>query len=210
MIYPINISPASLASLQLILDICPHCGVAAPVLTSVYNFPTTSHRQAKIKYWRIYACTSCGNVVPAWAHAEAGRLEGYFPRSQAISADIPQRPRAYLAQCKASLHAPSGAVMLAASAIDAMLKHHGLEKDSLAARLTSAAQSHLITSEMADWGHDVRLDANDERHADKDASLPTEEDAKRCFEFATALAEFLFVLPARVRRGRAAQGASGS
>jgi hypothetical protein len=51
----------------------------------------------------------------------------------------------------------------------------------------------------------VRLDANDERHADENADLPTEVDAKRCIDFTKALAEFLFILPDRIAKGRAAK-----
>ena len=54
---------------------------------------------------------------------------------------------------------------------------------------------------MGTWAHHIRLDANDQRHADEDASLPSTADAQRAIEFAKALAEFLFVLPARVQRG---------
>jgi hypothetical protein len=53
------------------------------------------------------------------------------------------------------------------------------------------------------WAHEVRLDANDQRHADESAPLPSEADAKKAIEFAQALAQFLFVLPALVTRGRA-------
>lgn len=55
---------------------------------------------------------------------------------------------------------------------------------------------------MALWAHDVRLDANDERHADETAEDPTTEDAQRCIDFAKAFAEYLFVLPEKVKRGR--------
>jgi hypothetical protein len=55
---------------------------------------------------------------------------------------------------------------------------------------------------MTAWAHEIRLDANDQRHADEDALLPEISDAEKAVAFATALAEFLFVLPARVQRGR--------
>jgi hypothetical protein len=92
--------------------------------------------------------------------------------------------------------------MLAASAVDAMLKAKNYKDGSLYDRIKQAADAHLITPEMAAWAHDVRLDANDQRHADESVTLPKEADAKRVLDFALALAEFLFVLPARVRRGR--------
>jgi len=55
---------------------------------------------------------------------------------------------------------------------------------------------------MAYWAHDVRLDANDQRHSDMEAVLPTTEDAERVVDFVEALAQFLFVLPSRIRQGR--------
>jgi len=56
---------------------------------------------------------------------------------------------------------------------------------------------------MARWAHEVRLDANEPRHADETTPLPTEDDARKCVDFALALAQFLFVLPAQVKRGLA-------
>jgi hypothetical protein len=93
--------------------------------------------------------------------------------------------------------------MLTASAIDAMLKDKGFKEGSLRQRIDLAASAHLITQEMAAWAHEVRLDANDQRHADDDAPLPDSADADKAIEFAGALAQFLYVLPARVARGRA-------
>ena len=55
---------------------------------------------------------------------------------------------------------------------------------------------------MSEWAHEVRLDANDERHADETAPLPNEDDAQRCIDFTKALALFLFVLPTMVAKGR--------
>jgi hypothetical protein len=92
--------------------------------------------------------------------------------------------------------------MLAASSVDAMLKAKAYTTGSLYARIEAAAENHLITQEMSEWAHEVRLDANDQRHADEAANLPKTEDGERAIEFARALAEFLFVLPERVQRGR--------
>ena len=55
---------------------------------------------------------------------------------------------------------------------------------------------------MAEWAHEVRLDANAERHADEEYELPTVADANNCIDFVVALGEFLFVLPTRIAGGR--------
>lgn len=106
-----------------------------------------------------------------------------------------------------SRHAPAGAVMLAASSVDAMLKAKGYSEGNLYGRIDQAASDHLITSDMAAWAHDVRLEANGQRHADSDTALPTSADASRVIDFARALAEFLFVLPARVSLGQRSEDA---
>jgi hypothetical protein len=92
-------------------------------------------------------------------------------------------------------------MMLCAAGLDAMLKTKDLRLGSLKARIDEAAEQHLITPDMAKWAHQVRLDANDQRHADEAAEFPTEEEARRSLTFALALAEVLYVLPARVTRG---------
>jgi hypothetical protein len=93
--------------------------------------------------------------------------------------------------------------MLAASSVDAMLKAKGYKEGKLYTRIEKALEDHLITPEMADWAHEVRLDANDQRHDDEEAPLPEQSDAEKVTEFTSALAQFLFVLLARIQRGRA-------
>jgi hypothetical protein len=111
------------------------------------------------------------------------------------------RAREYLQQAINSLHAPAGAIMLTASAVDAMLKEKGYKDGSLNSRIDKAAVDHLITQGMATWAHHIRLDANDQRHADEAAPLPSTDEAQRCIDFAQALGEFMFVLPGRIARG---------
>ena len=92
--------------------------------------------------------------------------------------------------------------MLSASAVDAMLKDKGYRDGSLCSRIDQAATAHLITPEMAMWAHEIRLDANDQRHADETSALPNEADAQKSIDFVKTLAQFLYVLPASVERGR--------
>ncbi|WP_241509571.1 DUF4145 domain-containing protein [Pseudomonas ovata] len=137
------------------------------------------------------------------SHNVQHEITQFWPQAQQVHETVPERAKAFLEQAIASIHAPAGAVMLTASAVDAMLKEKGLIKGNLNGRINDAAAQHLITPEMAAWAHEIRLDANDQRHADETADLPDEEAATKVIEFATALAQFLFVLPARVARGRA-------
>lgn len=91
--------------------------------------------------------------------------------------------------------------MLSASSVDAMLQIKGYKDGTLFARIQKAIDDHLITPEMGQWAHEVRLDANDQRHADAGSALPSTEDAQRAIDFVQALAQFLFVLPGRIQKG---------
>ncbi|MCZ8277103.1 MAG: DUF4145 domain-containing protein [Acetobacteraceae bacterium] len=190
---------------HLRLTKCPHCVVDLPNLSKVAEFHTTNSEKNFSRVWGIYQCARCGGVTTASAFQSSGFvLEIFPPDNGKESIHIPERPRTFLEQAISSIHAPAGAVMLAASSVDAMLKEKGYVDGSLYSRIEKAAEDHLITASMAQWAHRVRLDANDQRHSDMMASLPTQEDAKRSIQFTKALAEFLFVLPSLVEAGLAA------
>lgn len=187
---------------QLDLDRCPHCHVDRPTLAQLANYETTDYSGGSRRFWRVYRCARCGGVVTAASSAGWGNpVTECYPSATEVDSSIPEKARAYLQQALNSLHAPAGAVMLAASAVDAMLKAKGYKDGSLYARIDKAASDHLITKEMAQWAHEVRLDANEQRHSDESAGLPGSDSAKRCLDFALALGQFMFVLPARVQQG---------
>ena len=183
------------------LDRCVHCGVDKPSLPHVTTLETLDHKETNKRRWSVYKCTRCGGAILAGSPAGNRNIYEMYPAPIHVDSEIPERPREYLEQAINSISSPAGAVMLTASAIDAMLKAKGLKDGSLYNRIKQAVEINLITEEMSVWAHDVRLDANDQRHADDNAPLPTIDDAKRVIEFSQALATFLFVLPARVQRG---------
>jgi len=188
---------------QLELNRCPYCQVDRPNLARIHAAETRSNDGTLLRFWGVYQCIRCGGLVCAAAPTNSADVTEVYPVAATVDDDLPARAKAYLEQAVASMHAPAGAVMLAASAVDAMLKSKGLTNGTLYSRIDEAAKTHLITPEMAAWAHEIRLDANDQRHADVNADLPTPEDARRVLDFAVALGQFLFVLPARVARGRA-------
>jgi hypothetical protein len=52
-----------------------------------------------------------------------------------------------------------------------MLKLKGYKEGSLNTRIKQSADDHLITTEMAEWALEVRLEANEHRHSDENAEL---------------------------------------
>jgi len=190
---------------QLPLERCPHCSIHRPTLTMLHPAQTAAFDGSNLRFWGIYACRACGGIVVAWARTgannTAGPIEGMFPQQDEPSDIIPATARKYIHQAQESLHVPDGAVMLAASNVDAMLKAKESRDGSLYSRIKRAADAHIITSDMALWAHHVRLEANNPRHVDEGEPHATPEAARQAVEFAAALANILFVLPSRVTRG---------
>lgn len=192
--------------IQLELDRCPHCSASKPVLTQSWHLVSHDHASRNQRVGATYRCSTCGSMVmtvaPHSSQLPVQEITKVWPNPPMVAETVLARARGFLSQAMASLHAPSGAVMLTASAVDAMLKDKGFKEGSLNSRIDAAAKAHLITEEMAAWAHEIRLDANDQRHADESCELPDSADAGKVIEFANALAQFLYVLPARVERGR--------
>ena len=204
---------------HLEIGMCPHCSTARPSLRmaihhrmSTSQFVSRDYTGEHYSAWATFVCSVCGGAVLAVQELRTDGREGLYsvsstktyPAARTVASDIPERPRNYLSQAIHSLAQPDGAAMLAASAVDAMFKERGLKDGTLYARIQQARDGGLITPDMADWAHEVRLGANDSRHADEEHPHHAPADAKRLVEFATALAELLFVLPARIARGREA------
>jgi len=188
---------------QMILERCPHCNVAKPTITRQWQGQFHDFAGRNTRLWGVYYCSTCGSLILACSPQDDKRpISNMWPEPQEVDETVPSRARVFLTQAIASQHAPAGAVMLTASAVDAMLKEKGYKDGSLYSRIDQAAENHTITKEMAAWVHEIRLDANDQRHASESVDLPTAADAKKVIEFASALAQFLFILPARVDRGR--------
>jgi len=173
---------------QLDIETCPHCGVNSPNVFRHYPMELTSRASLKRRHWGIYSCQRCGGVIIAEAESPAGETIAIYPTISEIDNSIPSRSRSFLSQARDTLHAPSGSIMLSASAVDAMLKEKNYKEGTLNNRIKQAVKDGLITPDMSAWAHEVRLDANDQRHADEAATEPNEVDARRSLEFAMALA----------------------
>lgn len=184
------------------LNRCPHCSVDKPNLESIFNtFTTNSDNSTNSRRWNIYKCIRCGGVVTAGCNNNAQEVSEIYPAVVSVNPILPGKVGNYLQQAIESVHSPAGSVILCASAVDAMLKAKNLIEGSLYNRINKAVDDGILTKEMATWAHQIRLDANDERHADYEAIDATTKDALLSIEFAKTLAEFLFILPSKVTQG---------
>lgn len=192
---------------------CPHCNVAEPLLTKIWAEFRKNPGNMTGRAYALYQCSRCNRItmaegvqVPLDASgAPASKLyvtiAALYPPPSLIDPSLPADARRYLKQSLETLHAPDASIVMAASAVDAMLKAKGYTSGNLYPRIEKAVEDHVLTEGMAQWAHKVRLEANAVRHADAFNPEPSMEDAKQVLEFATALGDFLFVFTARVAEG---------
>ena len=183
---------------------CPHCSVSNPLLVYVWrsDHPLSRGDGKAASRWAVYRCTSCGSLVTARGHAadNVGNpiVEAIFPPIWRPHEELPSAVARYLHQARNTLANPDASVLMSAAAIDAMRKHHKLTEGSLYGRIDKAVAEGILTAKMAQWAHRVRLDANNPRHADEAKPHMTDDEARRAFDFAEALGEFLYILPSRM------------
>ena len=182
---------------------CPHCGVASPNLSLIHAV------RLKRRSWSMYFCESChsGVMVESGEHdhnSVPDFVERVYPPIRSASDDLPEKPRRYLSQALSSLHNPDGAVMLLGATMDAILKDKGYSTGSVYARIDEAKAANLLTEDMAEWAHAVRLGSNRPRHADADDGHVTSTEAEQALEYVQTLVQLLYVLPKRIATGRSA------
>lgn len=186
------------------LSNCPHCGISSPALLHCWQSQHALPRgdDGKPSVWAAYRCTTCGHVVSAkGAPGETvsnAVIVAIYPSAWQANDALPERASSYLSQARTTLASPDASVVMSASAIDAMLKDHGLRDGSLYSRIDQAVSNGTLTKGMAKWANRVRLDANSTRHADDNTPHMSIEDARRAFDFAEALGDFLYVLPSKM------------
>lgn len=185
---------------------CPHCSIAKPLMT-LTQIPAF-HHESKYEYYFYFtaSCSHCGHYTLFHAASSENdpkrdmEVKRQFPDLTEVDEELPERAKKFLKQAFESKHAPDGALMLAAASIDAMLKDKGFKTGSLYERIELAAKANLLTCEMRDWAHEIRLSANEPRHADDDFDGATVQDIEQILEFSSALGQYLYSLPARVRK----------
>ena len=144
---------------------CPHCGVDCPnLIRSTEPWQTKSADGRNRRHWAAFECARCGGCVLADGGVNGDVINRFPSAIDQVHVEIPDKARNYLTQAMATTGvAPDGAVVLAASAVDAMLKDKGYKEGVLNSRIKKAAEDHVLTPEMEAWANDIRLDANDQR-----------------------------------------------
>lgn len=186
---------------RLALTRCPHCSVHSPNLVVRERTCTSDSEGKNNRYWKMYACGSCGGVVVASAdkNEQTAKVVEYFPKAKDdTDISVPKRVRHFLTEAAETTHAPYASIMSSAAAIEAMLAHHGYTEGPLMDRIDLALIDNLITRDIARWAKILPLETINQRYSDTGPDLPQLDDAGVCLQFAQSLALMMFTIPMRM------------
>lgn len=205
--------------MAIILKDCFYCGgqnQAMPCIGSS-EFPNISGM-----YRAIFACPSCHKPFAAVVRVGAGRsvspmsdgniqnlgmsVEHWHPTHPPLVApahtpeDVSQR---YI-EGESSFRSKSyiAAIAMFRSALDIATKKfcdEKLKKMTLFDRIDGLGKNGKITSDMAEWAHQIRAAGNDALH---DEGMPKQADAEPLRLFTEMLLKYLFELPGEVAARR--------
>ncbi|MGY0665807.1 DUF4145 domain-containing protein [Bordetella bronchiseptica] len=101
----------------------------------------------------------------------------------------------------------SSAVAMFRRSLEIALKQFSpdIEAWKLEKRIDKLASLHLITQDMKDWAHEIRLVGNEALHEE---DVPSKKEAEDLMMFSEMLLTYLYTLPAKVRARRNEDGAA--
>ena len=194
---------------------CPKCGDHTSMPPACQ--PVLAARGVEVElghsgdiYAVLHLCTNlkCTGATVGYYLLSGGdyRHKYFWPQFSAheVSEDVPERPRVILQDANDAKNSPVACVTTAVRAVEAMMAE--LEYDNrsmgLKKRIDSAVKAGDLPHAMGDWANEVREIGNVTHTDEAPEPLPTEDDAKQALLFANMLAEYLFVLPARIPKAR--------
>lgn len=209
---------------------CPRCGTYAsfaPLGTIPVTFDEHSYTmerdgsRSRIPIERVVSlqcqhCDQCVVVVEEMWIGDAPRHLGrggavshhgihWWPLPTSVqSPDVPTEIAGALNEAATALAArcPRASAVMARRTLEAIVVDKGEPNGSLASRLSTLAQRHVLTSELADWAKEVRLIGNIGAHVDPLQQVSV-DDARQLIAFLRQLVYYFYELPAELARRRA-------
>lgn len=190
--------------------ICPFCKVHVS-----FSWTEPSERGGKQNYylhsyysnmlgiWAIAVCPSCHNCVllKGEPNGQSFNVKNIYPASQPSPTDerMPADIRRDIEESKLALSvgAFNASAAMSRRALQRACKTKGSKKSDLIDQINELADNKIITTDIKELAHTVRLVGNDGAHPNEvnvDAS-----DAKEILELAEQFMEIIFIAPAKVR-----------
>ena len=195
--------------MRIFSEDCPYCGTKSVAFTI-----SDERKVSKPSTWDTFAhCGHCGRGIVATFHVidtrdlppseAAARLLSIAPKNRSAAAPehTPNNVARFFEQAMDNLPKNwDAAGGMFRKALDTGLKRRFSKiEGSLHDRIKEAAEKQMLTPEMAEWAHQIRLDGNDAAHDEVPFS---EDDAKKLAQFTQLVFLYLFTLPGMLKEAQ--------
>ena len=201
---------------------CPYCGATQSTFTIV-----SAHQHQAPYTWSAHMiCGCCSNGVVANvldhgnkcspfnhpyeltladSHGRRFSVKDFYP--QVEQPDVPKHLPEQVAKkfregCQILNTSPDASVGMFRKALELGLKDlsTGINAWQLEKRINAMADKGLLTKELKDWAHELRLDGNDAMHEKEET---TKDEAIQTRELTRYVLTYLYTLPSEVAAKRA-------
>lgn len=194
---------------------CPYCHNKAQFnylwegekSTKVYNArenPLDDKSKLERNDVAVYKCCVCGGALFIRAHGNnlsSQKLDIYPVNIPTVSDDIPEKIRAIYIEallCFGVGAWNATATMCRRIVQECIINKGGVGK-TLYNQIDNLASKRIITDDIKDWAHEIRILGRDGAHADVTTDVG-EEEAKFAVEFTKELLNYVYILKARLQR----------
>lgn len=197
---------------------CPHCGTKRAGF-SVHGSSAPNPTNPTRKH-TMFVCNTCGESVvvttsssahenPAGlageiAHQQTCKLLSVYP--EPVRVEIPsclpaQVAKSFKEGCDILPQSPTMSAVAFRRTLELALKDLSpdIEAWKLEKRIDKMAAAGLLTKDLQDWAHHLRIDGNDAAHEGEDGS---KETAIQLRELTRFILMYLYSLPAQVKKAR--------
>lgn len=181
----------------LVID-CPYCGVRS---TTKWQ----SQDDGKSSSFRVYKCDNCHELI--LFVVKGNKAVAQYPmRIPKLDKSIPDKVREdYTEAIKCfDVGANKASVVMCRRALQNSVIDKGAKKGRLVDQIDELYGSQIITKDIKDWAHEIRLTGNIGAHPDEDGLQDvTQEDADELIKFMEEYLNYVYIMPAKVAKKRA-------
>lgn len=177
--------------------LCPHC-----LSRTVMDNPCSTSAAGTV--YSIRTCVNCGGAVYAIEGRGPAGFEIIYPTVRDTAPeDYPVQVSENFTEALRSLNSSNfkAAVMMCRSAMQAATRSLDAQGKDLKAEIDNLADRHLIPESLRDWAHEIRDGGNLAAHPEPGKRVE-KTDAQELMALAESIFEYLFVIPAQVKKRR--------
>ena len=157
--------------------------------------------------YSLWSCPNpeCNIIVYVTTDEQGTILDTYPKRVPKIEQAVPSSVRSDMEEAYKSFNAGAWRASAAVGrrALQSSLLELKATKGKLQDQIDEVYAKTMITKEIRDWAHEIRLIGNDGAHPDKDGLQDvTEDDAKELLEFLEKYTDYVYIMPAKVAASR--------